>query len=119
MPGARVSLDVVEIQDWIGLVQLDAHLGSARHRAGDVQALVAIIEKDARLNDVAFVDAVDPPGVISHRGRNAARVRVRIIWKRQLRHVWITLDARRHLKHRRMDGNWSSGAGWDSRAGSA
>src|SRR5262245_30674304 len=73
MPSGGVGLDIIEIQDWIALVQLEVYLRPTRHRAGDVEALVAIVEKHARFRDLALVHPVEPRRVIPHRDWNAAR----------------------------------------------
>ena len=42
-------------------MQLDVYLRPARHRAGDVDALAGIVEKYARLHDLALVDPLSHP----------------------------------------------------------
>lgn len=89
----RVGSHEVEVEDRIGLVELDLYLGAAGQRSGDVVAVVAVVQEDHRLHHSALVHARHPRRLCSPAGRNPALGRVRIIRERQAWHVQVTLRA--------------------------
>src|SRR5215831_6605899 len=88
----RVGLHIVEVQDRIGLVQLDLDRRAARNGPGDVQAFVTVIEKDRWFNHLSLVDACRPCGATAVRGWNAAGIRIRVIREGQVRYVGVMLE---------------------------
>jgi hypothetical protein len=64
-------------------------MGSGWHRACHVQSLMAVVEQDRRLDELALVFAVQPTQIVTPRPGYAALARIGVIGKRQLGYVRV------------------------------
>ena len=87
-----LDADVVKVEDRIRLIELDLDLGAARHGTGHVQPLVAVIQQDRGLDELALVHAVDQCFIAAPGRGNTTLAWVGVVRERQLGHVGVSLD---------------------------